>query len=58
MNRYFSAVCWAIAIILIAVAARFGMVDRAAAELLLVALPGIAFITLLNGRKCRTAGAR
>lgn len=58
MGRYFSAVCWAIAIVLIAVAARFGMVDRAVAELLLVALPGIAFITLISGGNCRTAGAR
>ena len=58
MGRYFSAACWAMAIVMLATAARFGVVDRAAADLLLMILPGIAFITLLNGAKCRTADVR
>lgn len=58
MFRYSGALCWAAAILLLAIAARSGLVDRAAAEMLLLALPAIAFITLLNGRNCRRAGAQ
>ncbi len=58
MSRYSTAICWAVAIMLLAAAARFGLADRATADLLLLVLPGIAFITLLNGRNCRPAGAR
>ena len=45
--------CWAVAILLLALAARFGWLDRAAAELMV--MPMIAFVTLLGRRNCRPA---
>jgi hypothetical protein len=53
MRTYVSALCWAAAILLLAVVARFGWVEREAAGLLLLVLPMIAFVTLLGGRDCR-----
>lgn len=53
MRTYVSAFCWATAILSLAVAARFGWLDRATADLLLMVLPMIAYITLLGGRDCR-----
>lgn len=53
MRIFVSALCWAAAILLLAVAARFGWVDRAASDLLLMVLPMIAFVTLLGDRGCR-----
>ena len=47
--------CWAVAILLLALAARFGWLDRAAAELLLMVMPMIAFVILLGRRNCRPA---
>ena len=55
MRTYFLALGWAAAILLLALAARFGWVGREAAELLLVVLPMIAFVTLLGNRDCRPA---
>lgn len=56
MRIYVSALCWATAILLLAVAARLGWVERGAADLLLMVLPMIAFVTLLPGAPCpRTA---
>ena len=53
MRTYFSAICWAAAIILLALSARHGWVEREAADLLLMILPMIAFVTLLGNRDCR-----
>lgn len=53
MRIYVSALCWATAILLLAVAARLGWVERGAADLLLMVLPMIAFVTLLGRRDCR-----
>ena len=53
MRTIISAMCWAVAILLVALGARFGWVDRPAAELLLMVLPGIAFVTLLGRQTCR-----
>ena len=53
MRTYFPALGWAAAILLLAVAARLGWIDEAAADLLLMVLPMIAFITLLGRRDCR-----
>ncbi|MEO7410065.1 MAG: hypothetical protein ABIU10_01915 [Sphingomicrobium sp.] len=53
MRTYISAGCWAAMILLVALGARLGRVDGAAAELLLMVLPMIAFVTLLDHRKCR-----
>lgn len=58
MKLYFGALCWACAIVFVAIAARFGLLDRGAADVLLPVLPGIAFVTLLGGRECRPASAR
>ena len=49
------AVSWAAAIIVLALASRFGWLDREAAELLLMVMPMIAFVTLLGHRTCRLA---
>ena len=48
------AICWAVAILLLAVAARLGWLDLAAADLLLMVMPMIAFVTLLGRRNCRS----
>lgn len=53
MRLYVSAICWASAILTLALAARFGWVEREAAELLLLVLPMVAFVTLLDSRDCR-----
>ena len=47
--------CWAVVILLLTLAARFGWLDRAAAELLLMVMPMIAFVILLGRRNCRPA---
>jgi hypothetical protein len=49
------AIGWAAAIMLLAVASRFGWLDREAADLLLMVMPMIAFVTLLGDRNCRLA---
>ena len=49
------AVIWAAAIMALALAARFGWLHRAAADLLLMVMPMIAFVTLLGSHKCRLA---
>lgn len=54
MRTYVLAVCWATAILLMALAARIGWIERNAADLLLMVLPMIAFVTLLGGRDCRS----
>ncbi|MEO8141041.1 MAG: hypothetical protein ABI617_00120 [Sphingomicrobium sp.] len=48
------AICWAAAILLLALAARLGWLDRAAADLLLMVTPMIALVTLLGRRNCRS----
>lgn len=58
MRIYVSALGWAVAILLLAVAARLGWVDRAASDLLLMVLPMIAFVTLLGNRGCRPMARR
>lgn len=49
MRRYVSAGIWAAAILLLALGARFGLVERETADFLLMVLPMIAFVTLLGG---------
>lgn len=46
------AICWAAAILLLALAARLGWLDRAPADLLLMVMPMIAFVTLLQRGAC------
>ncbi len=55
MRTNFLALGWAAAILSLALAARLGWLDRDAAELLLLVLPMIAFVTLLGGRDCRVS---
>ncbi len=58
MRTYFLALGWAASILLLALVARLGGVERESAQLLLITLPMIAFITLLGGRDCRLTGRR
>ena len=53
MRIYLLALAWAASILLLALSARLGWVEREAAELLLLVLPMIAFVTLLGGHNCR-----
>lgn len=53
MGTYIFALCWAAAILLLAVAARSGAVDQDTAAFLLMVLPMIAFVTLLGRRDCQ-----
>lgn len=55
MRVFIMAVSWAAAIMMLAFASRFGWLDREAADLLLLVMPMIAFVTLLGGRNCRFA---
>jgi hypothetical protein len=52
MRTYISALCWAGAILGVAVAGAFGMIDEASTQTLLIALPAVAW-TVLTGRTCR-----
>jgi hypothetical protein len=58
MNRYFSAVCWAIAMLVLAAGARLGWVDRDAAMTLLLVMPMLAFITLQRRGGCCALSGR
>ena len=52
------AINWAAAILLLALAARLGWLDRAAADLLLVVMPMIAFVALIADRACRSTAQK
>jgi hypothetical protein len=52
MNSYMPALCWAGAILGVAVAGMLGSIDEASTTTLLIALPVTAWIAL-NGRVCR-----
>ena len=56
MGRYFSAACWAIAMLALAVLAKVGWVERDAAITLLMVMPILAFVTIQRGGAC--CGAR
>ena len=51
MKSIFSALCWAGAIIGVAVAGVFGAIDESSTTTLLIVLP-VAAWTSLNGRAC------
>ena len=55
MNRFTSAACWALAMVLPATGARLGWVERDAALTLLLVMPLLAFTTLRRGACCRLA---
>ncbi len=52
MHTYFTAACWALAMLAVAMLSRTGSIDRDAAGFLLLCMPMIAFATLLGGRRC------
>jgi hypothetical protein len=54
MQTYLSALCWAGAILAVAVAGVLGAIDEASTTTLLIALPVVAW-TSLSGRACRLA---
>lgn len=53
MNRYLQALCWAFALILAAVASRFGVMDRGSQTTLLIVLPLAAWMALTGRSTCR-----
>ena len=53
MRIYLLAVGWAMAMLILAMLARTGLVERDAANLLLLVMPMIAVTTLLGRGKCR-----
>lgn len=56
MRTYTFAACWAMAMLILAVLARTGLVERDAAGFLLLVMPMIAFTTLPQRGAClRTA---
>ena len=57
MNTYRSPLCWAAAIIGVAVAGIFGVIDEDSTTTLLIALP-VAGWMAVNGRGCRIAAWR
>ena len=52
MRSYFPAACWALAMMVLAVLARFGFVDRDAAATLLLVMPILAFVSIQRGPRC------
>lgn len=54
MRIYILAACWAVAMLVLALLARTGLVDRDAAAFLLLVMPMIAFVTLLGRRDCQS----
>lgn len=51
MIRYRNALCWAAAILGVAVAGMLGVIDRASTTTLLIALPVVGWMAV-NGRGC------
>ncbi len=54
MRLHVLAICWAAAILMLALVARLGWIPRGAADLLLMVMPMIAFVTFLGCRECLT----
>ncbi len=52
MRLYLPAACWALAMLMLAVLARFGLVDRGAAATLLLVMPILAFVSIQRDRRC------
>lgn len=51
MKLYRNALCWAVAIIGVALAGKFGVIDQASATTLLIVLP-VAGWMAVTGRSC------
>ena len=52
MKQYFMPLYWAAAMIVMAVGARLGWVDRDAAMTLLLVMPVLAVVTMQRGGSC------
>ena len=52
MKQYCMSLCWAAAMIVMAVGARLGWVDRDAAMTLLLVMPVLAVVTMQRGGSC------
>jgi len=52
MRTYILAGCWAMSMLILALLARAGLVERDTAGLLLLVMPMIAFTTLLGRGAC------
>ena len=52
MKQYCMPLCWAAAMIVMAVGARLGWVDRDAAMTLLLVMPVLAVVTTQRGGSC------
>ena len=52
MKQYCMPLCWAAAMIVMAVGARLGWVDRDAAMTLLLVMPVLAVVTMQRGGSC------
>ena len=59
MKQYCMPLCWAAAMIVMALGARLGWVERDAAMTLLLVMPVLAFVTMQRGGSCaaRTGNA-
>ena len=57
MYRFILALCWAMAMIVLASAAKLGWVERDAALTLLLVMPILAFVTIQRGGCCAVRGA-
>ena len=55
MTRLFTAACWATAMLVLALMARIGWVDRDAATMLLLVMPILAWITIQGRGNCHSA---
>lgn len=53
MQNKFKALCWALAIILVAVAGYYGLIDKQAARTLTITLPVVAWMAVTGRSDCR-----
>ena len=52
MNTFSKAICWSLAIIVIALAGHFGAIDKQAADTLTIALPAVAWMAIRGRTGC------
>ena len=57
MTRIYPALCWATGMMMMAIAARLGWIERDAALTLLLVMPAMAVVSLQRGG-CRGVAAR
>ena len=59
MSKFFPAACWAVAMLVLALLARIGWIERDAATTLLMVMPILAWVSIQRNRRCsaRVQGA-